>query len=104
MMNMMTAMDGMTMADTMTTGTAGTTMLPDIGDITSGMNVAPPAILTSIVARAQGGPVAFLKERAALLNQRASEAAAVARGVPSTARCFSNMLLASHLMGRSLSN
>ena len=32
----------------MTTGTAGTTSLPDIDDGSSGINVAPPAIRTSI--------------------------------------------------------
>jgi len=74
----------------MTTGTAGTTPLPDIGDVTSGMNVAPPAIPTSIVTRAQGGPIAFLIERAALLNQRASEAAVVAREAVTDAADFNN--------------
>jgi hypothetical protein len=84
-MNMTTAMDGITVADTMTTGTAGTT--------TSGsscMNVAPSAIPTSIVARPRGGPIAFLEERAALLSQRASEAAAVAREAVTDAADFNN--------------
>jgi len=109
------ATDGITVADTMTTGTDGMARMSGSSDI----NVAPPAILTSIVARPRGGPIAFFKEHVALLSQRASEAAVVAREavtdaadfnmcmqvlLPSTARCFSNVLLASHLMGRSPSN
>jgi hypothetical protein len=90
-MNTTTATDGVTVADTMTTVTAGTTtLLRDIGDGSSGINVAPPAIPTSIVARAQGGPVAFLEERAALLNQCAREAAAVAREAVTDAADFNN--------------
>ncbi len=89
-MNTTTATDGITVADTMTTGTSGTMPLPDIGDGSSGRNVAPPAISTSIVARAQGGPIAFLEERVALLNQRASEAAAVAREAVTDAADFNN--------------
>jgi len=46
-MNTTTATDGITVADTMTTGTAGTTRTSGSSDI----NVAPPAIPTSIVAR-----------------------------------------------------
>jgi len=45
-MNMMTATDGITVADTMTTGMAGTMRTSGSSDI----NVAPPAIPTSIVA------------------------------------------------------
>jgi hypothetical protein len=74
-MNMTMATDGITVADTMTTGTAGTTRTSGSSDI----NVAPPAIPTSIVAQPWGGPIAFLEERAALLSQHTSEAAAVAR-------------------------
>jgi hypothetical protein len=88
-MNTTTATDGITVADTMTTGMAGmTTSLPDIGNGSSGINVAPPAIPTSIVAR--GGPIAFLEELAALLNQRASKAAAVAREAVTDAADFNN--------------
>jgi hypothetical protein len=89
-MNTTTTKDGITVADTMTTGTAGTTSLPDIGDGSSGINVAPPAIRTSIVARARGGPVEFLEERAALLNQCVSEAAAVTREAVINAADFNN--------------
>ncbi len=65
-MNTTTATDGITVANTMTTGMAGTTTsLPDIGDGSSGIYVASPAIPTSIVARARGGPIAFLEELAA---------------------------------------
>ena len=72
-MNTTTATDGITVADTMTTGTACKTMLPDIGDCSSGGNIAPPAIPTSIVAQAQG-PIAFLEERAAIFSQHVDEA------------------------------
>jgi hypothetical protein len=113
-MNTTTATDGITAVDTMTTGTAGTTRTSGSSDV----NVAPPAIPTSILVRPRGGPIAFLEERAALLSQRASEAAAVAReavtdaadfsnahaSIVAKAKCFSNVLLASHLMGRSPSN
>jgi hypothetical protein len=84
-MNMTTATDGITVADTMMTGTAGTTTSGS-----SGINIAPPAIPTSKVVRAQGGHIAFLKERAAILNQRASEAAAVAREAATDAADFNN--------------
>jgi len=84
------ATDGITVADTMMTGTAGKMSLPNIGDGYSGINVAPPAIPTSIVARAQGGPIVFLKERAALLNQLANEAAAVVREAVTDAADFNN--------------
>jgi hypothetical protein len=87
-MNMTTAMDGITVADTMTTGTASTTTLHNIGDDSSGGNVAP-AIPSSIVARAQG-PIAFLEERAAILSQRADEAAALAREAVTDAQDFNN--------------
>jgi len=82
-----TAMDGITVVDTMTTGTAGTTTSCS-SDI---KNVAPPAIPTSIVARPRGGPIVFLKERAALLSQRASKAAAVAREAVTDAADFNNV-------------
>ena len=88
-MNTTTATDGITVADTMTTETAGTTTSLH-GDCSSGINVAPPAIPTSIVARARGGPIAFLEERAAILNQRASEAAAIAREAATDAADFNN--------------
>ncbi len=74
----------------MTAGTAGTTTLPDIGDGSSGGNIAPPAIPTSTVARARGGPIAFLEERVAILSQRADEAAAVAREALTDAMDFNN--------------
>ncbi len=74
----------------MTTGTAGMTTLPDIGDGSSGGNIAPPAIPTSIVARPRGGPIAFLEERAAILSQHADDAAAVAREAVSDAVDFTN--------------
>ena len=87
-MNTMTAMDGIMVADTMTTGMAGmTTSLPDIGNGSSGINVAPPAIPTYSGASTRR---AFLEERAALLNQRASEAAAVAREAVTDAADFNN--------------
>jgi hypothetical protein len=86
-MNTTTATDGITVADTMTTGTAGTTRTSGSSDI----NVAPPAIPTSIVARPRGGPIAFIEERAALLSQRASEAAAVARETVTDAADFNNV-------------
>ncbi len=73
----------------MTTETAGTTTSLR-GDCSSGINVAPPAIPTSIVAPAQGGPIAFIEERAAILNQRASEAAAIAREAATNAADFNN--------------
>ena len=58
-MNTMTATDGISVADTMTAGTAGTTRTSGSSDI----NVAPPAIPTSIVAQPRGGPIAFLEEQ-----------------------------------------
>jgi hypothetical protein len=57
----------------------------------SDINVAPPAIPTSKVARPQGGPKAFFEERAALLSQRASEAAAVAREAVTDAAYLNNV-------------
>ena len=84
-MNTTTATDGITVADTMTTGTAVTTTSGS-----SGINVAPPAIPTSIVAQPRGGPIAFLEKRAALLSQRASQAAAVAREAVTDAADFNN--------------
>jgi len=89
-MNTTTATDGITVADTMTTGTAGTTTPSDIDDGSSGSNVAPPAIPTSIVARAREGPIAFLEERVAILSLRADEAAAVAREAVTDAVDFNN--------------
>ena len=73
MMNTMTATDGISVADTMTAGTAGTTRTSGSSDI----NDAPPAIPTSIVAHPRGGPISFLEERAALPSQCTSEAAAL---------------------------
>ena len=69
----------------MTTGTAVTTTSGS-----SGINVAPPAIPTSIVAQPRGGPIAFLEKRAALLSQRASQAATVAREAVTDAADFNN--------------
>ena len=88
-MNTMSATGGITVADTMTTGTAGTTTtLHDIGDGSSGgSDVVPSAIPCSIVAQARG-PIAFLKERAAILSQRADEAAAFARAAVTDAQDF----------------
>jgi hypothetical protein len=83
-------MDCVTVADTMTTEMAGTTTSLR-GDGSSGLNVAPPAIPTTyIVARAQGGPIAFLEQRAVVLNQRASEAAAIAREAVTDAADFNS--------------
>jgi len=81
-------MDGITVADTMTieTMTAGMTTTSGF----SGINVAPTAIPTSIVARPRGGPIAFLEDRAAMLSQCADEAAAFAREAVTDARDFSN--------------
>jgi hypothetical protein len=87
-MNTSTATDGMMVADTITTGTASTTTLHDIGDGSSGGNIAP-AIPSSLVARARG-PIAFLKECAAILSQRADEAAAFAREAVTDAHDFNN--------------
>ena len=86
-MNTTTATDGITVADTMTTGTAGLTRTSSSSDI----NIAPPAIPTSIVAQPQGGPIAFLEECAALLSQCASKAAAVAREAVTDAADFNNV-------------
>ena len=85
MMNRTTATDGITVADTMTTGTAGTTTSGS-----SDINIAPPAIPTSIVVGPRGGPIAFLEEHAALLSQRTSKAAAVAREAVTDAADFNN--------------
>jgi hypothetical protein len=86
-MNTLTGTDGITVANTMTTEmvTAGMTMSGS-----SGRNVAPTAIPTSIVARPRGGPIAFLEDRAAMLSQRADEAAAFAREAVTDALDFSN--------------
>jgi hypothetical protein len=86
-MNTMMATDGITVADTMTTGTV-TTGMTTSGS--SGINVAPTAIPTSIVARPRGGPIAFLEDRAAMLSQRADETAAFAREAVTNAQDFSN--------------
>jgi len=86
-MNTTTAMYGITVVDTMTTRTAGTTRTSGFSDI----YVAPPAIPTSIVAQPRRGPIAFLEERAALISQRASEAAAVAREAVTDAADFNNV-------------
>jgi hypothetical protein len=86
-MNTLTATDGITEADTMTTETV-TAGMTTCGS--SGINVAPTAIPTSIVARPRGGPIAFLEDRAAMLSQRADEAAAFARAAVTDALDFSN--------------
>jgi len=87
-MNMLTAMDGITVADTMTIETMTAGMTTTSGS--SGINVAPTAIPTSIAAQPRGGPIAFLEDRAAMLSQRADEAAAFAREAVTDARDFSN--------------
>ena len=83
-MNTLGATDVITVADTMTTemATAGMTTTSR----SSGINVAIP---TSIVARPQGGPIAFL-DRAVMLSQRADQAAAFAREAANDALDFSN--------------
>ena len=84
-MNTLGATDVITVADTMTTemATAGMTTTSR----SSGINVAIP---TSIVARPQGGPIAFLEDRAVMLSQRADQAAAFAREAANDALDFSN--------------
>jgi hypothetical protein len=83
-----TVTGGTTMADVTTIATAGTTTLPHIGNGSSVGNVAP-AIPHSIMARGQG-PMAFLEERAAVLSERADQAAAFAREAAADAQDFSN--------------
>ncbi len=51
-------------------------------------NVAP-AIPDSIIAQG-GGPIAFLEERAAILSERADQAAAFAREAAADAQDFNN--------------
>jgi hypothetical protein len=87
-MNTTTETDGITEANTMTTGTASTTTLYEVGNGSSGGNIAP-AIPNSIVARARG-PIAFLEERAVILSQRADEAASFAREAVTDAQDFNN--------------
>ena len=87
-MNTTTETDSITVANTMTTGTAGTTTLHKVGNGSSAGNVAP-AIPNSIVVRAQG-PIAFLEEHAAILSQRTDEAAAFARESVTDAQDFNN--------------
>ena len=65
--------------------TAGTTIPPYIGDVSSVGNVAP-AIPDSIMVR----PIAFLEERAAILSERADQAAAFAREAAADAQDFNN--------------
>ncbi len=95
--------DGVTVNDTMTMMTGMTTAATATsGSSSSGsINVAPTtAIPTSIVARpARGGPIAFLEDRAAMLSQRADEAAAFARAAVTDAQDFTNAhasILAKH--------
>jgi hypothetical protein len=89
-MDTTTTTGGMTVANTTMTATAGTTttLLHNVGNGSSGGNVAP-AIPSSIVARAQG-PIAFLEERAAILSQRADEGAVFAREAATDAQDFNN--------------
>ena len=86
-----------TIADTSTTVTGGTatiatagtrTTLPHIGDGSSVGNIAP-AVPESIMARGRG-PIAFLEERAAILSERADQAAAFAREAAADAQDFNN--------------
>jgi hypothetical protein len=85
-----------TIADTSTTmtggtatiATAGTTTLPHIGNGSSVGNLAP-AIPDSIMARGRG-PIAFLEEPAAILSERADQAAAFAREAAADAQDFNN--------------
>ena len=82
-------MDGITVADTMTTEMVTAGMTTTSGS--SGINVAPTtAIPTSIVARPRGGPIAFLEDRAVMLSQRADQAAVFAREAVTDALDFSN--------------
>ncbi len=83
-----TVTDGTVMADVTTIATAGTTTLPRIGDGSSVGNAAH-AIPHSIVARGQG-PIAFLEECAAILSERADQAAAFAREAAADAQDFNN--------------
>ena len=84
----MTVTGGMTTADVTTIATASTTTLPHIGNGSSGSNVAP-AIPDSIMAQ-ERGPIAFLEEHAAILSERADQAAAFAREASANAQDFNN--------------
>ena len=95
-----TVTDGVTVNDTMTMTTGMVTAATATSGSSSGINVAPTtAIPTSIVARPRGGPIAFLEDRAAMLSQRADEAAAFARAAVTDAQDFTNAhasILAKH--------
>jgi hypothetical protein len=81
---------GYTVGDTNTMTTGTVTATATCGS-SSGINVAPTtAIPSSIVARPRGGPIAFLEDRAAMLSQRAEEAAAFARAAVTDAQDFTN--------------
>lgn len=94
-----TVADGNTVGDT-NTMTTGTVTATATSGSSSGINVAPTtAIPSSIVARPRGGPIAFLEDRAAMLSQRAEEAAAFARAAVTDAQDFTNAhasILAKH--------
>jgi hypothetical protein len=94
-----TVTDGNTVGDT-NTMTTGTVTATATSGSSSGINVAPTtAIPSSIVARPRGGPIAFLEDRAAMLSQRAEEAAAFARAAVTDAQDFTNAhasILAKH--------
>jgi hypothetical protein len=99
-MNTPTVTDGITVVHTMTMMTGTVTADTATSGSSSGINVAPTtAIPTSIVARPQGGPIAFLEDRAAMLSQRADEAAAFARAAVTDAQDVTNAhasILAKH--------
>jgi hypothetical protein len=90
-MNTQTVTDGLTVADIMTSVTVTAGIFTSGA---SGIDVAPTpiptAIPTSIVARPRGGPIAFLEDRAAMLSQRADDAAAFAREAMTDAQDFTN--------------
>ncbi len=74
---------------TATIATAGTrTTLPRIGNGSSVSNIAP-AIQDFIIVQGQG-PIVFLEERAAILSERADQAAAFARDAAADAQDFNN--------------
>ena len=83
-----TMTDSTTMADVTKIATAGRTTPPHIGNGSSVRNVAP-TIPDSIMARGQR-PIAFLEERAAILSERADQAAAFAREAVADAQNFNN--------------
>jgi len=88
MVNMLSAMYGITVANKMRIDTMTAVMTTTSGS--SGINVASTAIPTSIVVRPRGGPIAFLEDCAAMLSQRADEAASFAREAVTDAQDFSN--------------